>query len=325
MPKYLRYIELDLDPQIKVNNEWSNALWGSPHVFPLFEYELGKIHSNGVAKLVVLLTSKIANFCQEDQRPSGAGYYDGAEAPVANPGSGQITRNEKKHLHGELLIDVLVVPYYIDMEEFLLCEEQEREKKLLDSMLSCVLAYADDYGWDKDQCRSAYERVLARNIQFEQYVGRTIQNKENRFKAQCYFSFGKTILLHLCLRYDKKSEKEERILITQMAGAWYCFAQIFGKLSWKNDKIVVLEWRNKRGSWEIDIIDKTVQFKHYKFSEDDDNAQGLYQLACLYLSGEIFLPDHEKAIQLLKRSAALGYKHAQNRLRKITEEGIQFE
>ena len=35
-----------------------------------------------------LLTSKIVNPSQEDQRPSGAGYYGGAEAPVAYPGSG---------------------------------------------------------------------------------------------------------------------------------------------------------------------------------------------------------------------------------------------
>ena len=37
----------------------------------------------------VLLTSKTVNSCQEDQRPSGAGYFGGAEAPVANPGSGE--------------------------------------------------------------------------------------------------------------------------------------------------------------------------------------------------------------------------------------------
>ena len=39
--------------------------------------------------LPALLTSKIVNSYQEDQRPSGAGYDDGAEAPVANPGSGE--------------------------------------------------------------------------------------------------------------------------------------------------------------------------------------------------------------------------------------------
>ena len=39
--------------------------------------------------LFVLLTPKIVNSCQEDQRPSGAGYFGGAEAPVANPGSWQ--------------------------------------------------------------------------------------------------------------------------------------------------------------------------------------------------------------------------------------------
>ena len=39
-------------------------------------------------KNVVSLTSKTMNSCQEDQRPTGAGCSDGAEAPVANPGSG---------------------------------------------------------------------------------------------------------------------------------------------------------------------------------------------------------------------------------------------
>ena len=37
---------------------------------------------------VVLLTLNIVNICQEDQRPSGAGLLNGAEAPIANPGSG---------------------------------------------------------------------------------------------------------------------------------------------------------------------------------------------------------------------------------------------
>ena len=39
----------------------------------------------------VLLTPKIVNSCQEDQRPSGAGYFGGMEVPVANPGSGPET------------------------------------------------------------------------------------------------------------------------------------------------------------------------------------------------------------------------------------------
>ena len=35
-----------------------------------------------------LPTPKIVNSCQDDQRPSGAGYFSGAEAPTAPPGSG---------------------------------------------------------------------------------------------------------------------------------------------------------------------------------------------------------------------------------------------
>ena len=38
----------------------------------------------------VLLTLNIVNICQEDQRPSGAGLLNGAEAPIANPGSGNL-------------------------------------------------------------------------------------------------------------------------------------------------------------------------------------------------------------------------------------------
>ena len=50
-----------------------------------------------IASPSILLTPKIVNSCQEDQRPSGAGYFGGAEAPVANPGSGILgeIRNER--------------------------------------------------------------------------------------------------------------------------------------------------------------------------------------------------------------------------------------
>ena len=37
----------------------------------------------------VLLTPKTVNSCQEDQRPTEAGFLNGAEAPIANPGSGE--------------------------------------------------------------------------------------------------------------------------------------------------------------------------------------------------------------------------------------------
>ena len=37
---------------------------------------------------IVLRNPKIVNSCQEDQRPTEAGFLNGAEAPIANPGSG---------------------------------------------------------------------------------------------------------------------------------------------------------------------------------------------------------------------------------------------
>ena len=43
---------------------------------------------NAPFQIPVLLTPKTVNFCQEDQRPTGAGFFNGAEAPTANPGSG---------------------------------------------------------------------------------------------------------------------------------------------------------------------------------------------------------------------------------------------
>jgi hypothetical protein len=188
----------------------------------------------------------------------------------------------------------------------------EQKKMLLDAIFSCFLKYADEYGWNKEQGLVTYKKILDAEIQFEQYIGCAV-NKKNRHKAQCYFSFTQKIDLFLCVR-RKDSEIEQRLLITQMSGSWYFFAQILGKLFWKNDETVVLEWRNKQACWEINIRHNTVKFKHYKFSANDDNPHYLYQLACLYLNGLYFLPDTEKAFQLLNKSAKLGYKHAKNKI-----------
>ena len=279
MPKYLRYIELDLCGEIRENTAWRDIFLAIPQVVPLYEYELDKASSNGVSKLVL-----------------------------------EITTEKTQHLQKKQLINVLVVSYYFNMDDYSRYDTWNQKKHLLDAILACLLKFADEYGWNREQCQLAYDRILARNIQFEQYIGRVVQNKINRFKAQCYFSFEEKITLHLDVWQDRDLENKKRLLVTQMQGGWYLFGHVFGRLFWKDTEIVVLEWRNKRGCWEINITDETVNFKHHKFNEEDNNAQGLYQLACLYLNGDFFLPDYEKAISLLEKSAALGYKHAKKKL-----------
>jgi hypothetical protein len=278
MVKYLRYFEIDFDITIKENKEWHDVFGAMPQVCPMFEYEFGKCLSENIKKLVVTFTI-----------------------------------NETCHLKQQLLNDILIVYYYVNMTDLLQCGGFEQKKMLLDAIFSCFVKYADKYGWNKEQGLITYKKILDKEIQFEQYIGGCTVNKKNRNKAQCYFSFTQKIDLFLCVR-QKDSETEQRLLITQMSGGWYFFAQIFGKLFWKDDETVILEWRNKQACWEINIRHNTVQFKHYKFYENSDNPHYLYQLACLYLNEIYFLPNTEKAFQLLNKSAKLGNKHAKNKI-----------
>ena len=98
------------------------CLHRAPKYHPMFDDYLKQIlerDPNGHIVMLlgksslVLPTSKIVNSCQENQRSTEAGFLNGAEAPIANPGSGveRLVGRLKRAFGEELFKRVIVLPH----------------------------------------------------------------------------------------------------------------------------------------------------------------------------------------------------------------------
>lgn len=152
------------------------------------------------------------------------------------------------------------------------------------------------------------------------YIGKTYVNSMTGVRARCYLVLGDKIDLFLCWWKTGKPRKN-MTRITQLDGETSLLEEIFGELHWKNERKLVLEWKDKTALWEIDTSDnpkrkKRSVFRHSLYRERGKDAEGLFELARMYRNGKYLPVNHKKALGLLRRSKDLGFSKAAPELKR---------
>jgi hypothetical protein len=248
-------------------------------IFDLFELEFGKTKSRGIGRLVIRFTS-----------------------------------DPSRHLQCEDLVDVLVVDYFFDEALFSRLDVAGKKRFFLDSIWNALDRYADAYGWDRAHCRAVYQRVLDGGIVFDRWWGKPARARPRGRIAQAHVAYFD------CIRLSLGAFTAERTLIAQVLIAVLpptvgAITAAIGKLEWPDGDRVRLWHSNARDYWDWHLASGRVEF-HYPRAERGD-AHGEYDLGRMYLEGDLVAQDRAQAIAWLERSAAQGYKHAHQLLKKI--------
>jgi len=285
LAKYLRYYDLAFDEDL--GKKYVQARLPSPNsVVALFQVEMGKCPSRGVTKLLVTFTE--------------------------TPG---------KDLTSRLRLSVLEVFVHLDIAAFSQYELGAKKRFFLDSILRCMTAYADTYGWDTARCLAVHKGILEAGIEFDRYWGKPVAKKAKGLTARAHVRFSESVDLSIVV-CDTHGEVVARKPIATLPGSLGAIDDACGKLIWHDDTHLRLYRANGRDYWEYDI---TTGESHFCFPRaESGDPQGQYHLGVMYLHGHLVSQDRERALFWLRRSAEQNFKQATELLQQL-EQAIDAE
>jgi len=277
--KRLKYFAHGFEDALRRNCEPS-ALAGGNCVFDLFELEFKQCPSKGVAKLFV-----------------------------------QFTDDASKHLKSVLLLNVLHVYVYLDLKAFVRYGRgYERRRFYLDSILACMNAYADEYGWDRVYYLEVYRRLLSTSITFDRFWKKAVKCDETGCRAQVHVSYSDSIDLRIVV-FDSTNTPIRSKLIARLAPTIGALNDAHGDLIWSSTTEIRLYRENKRDFWRYDLATDVVDFVFPRAERGDPHGQ--YDLGMMYLQGYLVFPDREKAVYWIRQAAEQGFTRAAKRLALI--------
>jgi hypothetical protein len=164
------------------------------------------------------------------------------------------------------------------------------------------------YGFDLFPFESAKTQTVNQQYRFEYQIGKSKTSPDRRTKAfiWCYFDNGfKTELVLL----DRDMQEIQRL-------HFGCANEMtIAEIAWTDSRTVRVSTKGFNDSYWTCTIDGEINF-HFGLA-DSNNAHHIYMNACVLIDGTRALPDPELGIKLLRRAAAMGYKHAQRRLENL--------
>jgi TPR repeat protein len=221
--------------------------------------------------------------------------------------------NTPPTLEDALGVATIVWPF--DTVRFPQLSATEQNGYYLQQLRDALIFAADRYGWDTARLDSCCEQIRSDGFKASWWwPTKPKLNPTRRISAQVFIEMAATTRAWVVFRQRSGSEPARMLLTNFGPGATTGVLEyVFGDLSWTNDTTVHVRHANKRDYWAVSTSGE-IEFVFPP--AESGNAQGLYQLAMLHWEGRYMLEDRKQAIQLMRRSAALGDKHAERFLEK---------
>lgn len=224
------------------------------------------------------------------------------------------TDDEDENLCCKQLSNVLLVNYYFDLDRFQHSDIATGKKIFLDSILRSYLMFSEKFGWNRENCQKTYQQILDASIEFKGNWKRPVKNPWGTVSAMLYFEYFEEICIKIII-IDKKNNLIAENIITKLPPSWAAFVDIVGGVCWINEYTVRLLRSNKKDYWDYNIKNYTVEFYFDRAEKGDPHGQ--FDLGVMYLEGKFILPDKEKAIFWLKKSASQNYAKSRKLLMNI--------
>lgn len=188
------------------------------------------------------------------------------------------------------------------------------QQVFIQEVTSALLEVGKEHEWDLEAILELQKTVDSKEYKFE---GVWVKPKLNEEKTKAVGIAWKTndkLEIGFVMKAKKSAEETEYPIIRINIGLGL-FESILGKLIWENNHIVRFYHTNKREYWELNTEQRQVTF-HYPRAESGD-AHGQYDLAKMYLEGDLVEIDESKAIEWLQKSANQGFGRAKKLLEEL--------
>lgn len=151
------------------------------------------------------------------------------------------------------------------------------------------------------------QKILDNNFQFKEYIPSRIANPKNAIEAQFYFQEDMEGAGGFIAFWE--NEKVINLVQFKPRGCQLIEEQFSGY--WLNDTSFRIDSNNKyfKGYW-VAQINGEIAFVFDRLNSG--NPHHIFMLGEMYFNGELILEDTIRGLELIKKSADQGYKHAVN-------------
>ena len=174
-----------------------------------------------------------------------------------------------------------------------------------------ALAFAaPSYDWDAARLDACCAQIRNEGFQGRWWwPAKPKPNPSRKINAQVFVEMATTTRAWVVIR-QRSGAEVARVLLTQLGSGAMTGAleYVLGDLSWTDDTTVRVRHENQRDYWAVST---SGEIKFVFPPVESGKPQALYQLGILYWEGRYVSQDREQAMQLMRRAAALGDKHAQ--------------
>ncbi len=166
-----------------------------------------------------------------------------------------------------------------------------------------------------------YDIYNRENIPFlRDYYNKSVFSSNRLYKAQIYFEYDCQNTGTFVEFINKKGELLSRVQFTP--SGWSVICKSVGDINWIDDEKI------KVNEIQVDRVDKDsdCNIKYYWLISingmveynciDEQNSHLLFELGKRIYEGKLVLENKEKGLSLIRQSANLNYKHAQNWLKR---------
>jgi hypothetical protein len=137
-----------------------------------------------------------------------------------------------------------------DFPAYWASSEKERKRMILDFVHYEMLRLAAQRGWDAGALTAAYKCALDKNLRnIQLWPVRPVASPGKRVKAQVEFEFGTEDIEGSAIFTDKQGNELARQPLFQLPAGDFYLADALGKLTWEDDRTVVLTSRLKNQEW----------------------------------------------------------------------------
>lgn len=208
------------------------------------------------------------------------------------------------------LIDIADLRWPFAVDKFQELSVHEQQVMFIQKLRDALMFAADRYGLDKGRLDASCEKVQSDGFKAQWWwPAKPKFDPTRRTSARVFVEVAHWTRIWVAF-FDRAGVKLNRALVASLGhgDTGGALESVLGDLRWEDADTLRLVCNNKRDYWRISLSG-AVQFV-FPMAQPN-NPQGLYQLGRMFWEGRLVATDRVKAIELMRQSAALGYKHAE--------------
>lgn len=212
-----------------------------------------------------------------------------------------------------------VVTSIIDIEKFSRLAQSDKPLYIMGLCQQSIMSLVSKMSWNTEAFELTYNKILSNRCLFRDYWRESKSSPDRQTKAQIYFEDD----------YEKEgiyvdfTDKSGKIInrVRFAPKGYHIYSKTISELHWENNSQVIIKRAyahsfSKTSDYWIIGIDGNVDYHSPKTENLEVNPHGLFDLGILYWEGKAIIQNKDKGLELIKKAAALNYKHAQKWLQQ---------